>query len=150
MTSLIYNVMTDLSCLYACLVNRLWLHIKSGTTTARTSNQNFFIGRSVATLTNNSCNIRIQCLQHQKKNMYTRNSDIRFGDGDSHRNIDTMFRATSTTKHKETIITTLVLVSCNMCQASDRSIDIGRLICSITISKELLTTRIYCWSSDYI
>jgi len=40
--------------------------------------------------------------------MYTRNSDIRFGDGYSHRNIDTMFRATSTTKHKETIIATCV------------------------------------------
>jgi len=43
--------------------------------------------------------------------MYTRNSDIRFGDGDSHRNIDTMFRATSTTKHKETIIAIVVLWS---------------------------------------
>ena len=37
----------------------------------------------------------------------------------SHRNINTMFHATSTAEHNETIIATSILVYCNMCQASD-------------------------------
>ena len=65
-------------------------------------------------------------MQHQsrfaisEKNMYIDNFGIRFEDGSSQRNIDIMFRATSTTKYKETITTTLMLIYCNMCRASYR------------------------------
>ena len=37
----------------------------------------------------------------------------------SYRNINTIFHATSTAEHNETIIATSILVYCNMCQAFD-------------------------------
>jgi hypothetical protein len=107
----------------------------SNTTLLPNISSEIFIERSIATLINNSCNIRNQRWQHQK-NMYTNNSDIRFDDENSHRNIDTIFRATSTMKYKKIIITILVLVSCNICRASDRWTEIRRLIRSLTVSNK--------------
>lgn len=48
------------------------------------------------------------------------------------RNMNIMFRATSTVEHGETITATSVLAFCNICQASDRWISIRRLSCSTT------------------
>ena len=72
--------------------------------------------------------------------MYTNSSDIQFENGNFHPNINTIFRATFTMKHKETMIAILIRISCNICKCLTGEQTSGNQFVALPKKKKILFT----------